>query len=83
MKYITAILALAAVVAAHSEILPRAEIERRNAMSKRCESAAAGLNKKRHERQMAKRSTWDKEGNSTVSIITEPHYYDDIREFDQ
>lgn len=81
MKFTTAVVGLAAVVAAHNEILPRAEINRRAALSKRCEAAAAGLNKKRHQAQLAKRSTWNKQGNSSVVITTEPHFYDNIRKF--
>lgn len=67
----------ATAVVAHPEVLPRGEINRRSAMSKRCEGAAANLNKKRHAKQMEKRA-WGS-GNSTVEVTTLAPYFDVIQ----
>ncbi|OTB00329.1 hypothetical protein M426DRAFT_66087 [Hypoxylon sp. CI-4A] len=58
--------------------LSQTEIQRRSAISKRCEHAAGNLNRKRHEKRMAKR--WDgATRNSSVVITSEAPYYETIQ----
>lgn len=58
---------------AHPEALSRRELQRRSAISKRCEGATASFNRKR----MAKR--WAGAGNTTYQIYAEAPYYDSIQ----
>ncbi|KAI0871028.1 Intradiol ring-cleavage dioxygenase [Hypoxylon argillaceum] len=72
----TAALAIAGLLSsalAHPELLSRSEIQRRSAISKRCEASAANFNRRR----MAKR--WAGAGNTTYQIQTEAPYYNTIQ----
>lgn len=69
---------LATSATAHSDILSRSEISRRSGMSKRCEGQVASFNKKRQEKQMAKRA-WDMARNSTVEITTQAPWFENIQ----
>ncbi|KAI0468322.1 Intradiol ring-cleavage dioxygenase [Xylaria cf. heliscus] len=72
MKFsIAAIVGLLSSALAHPELLSRSEMQRRSAISKRCEASAANFNRKR----MAKRGV----GNTTYQIQTEAPYYDSIQ----
>lgn len=62
---------------AHPETLSPSEIQRRGAISRRCESNAASFNKKRYERRMAKR--WAGAGNTTYEVHAEAPYYNTIQ----
>ncbi|KAF7528382.1 hypothetical protein G7054_g10184 [Neopestalotiopsis clavispora] len=62
---------------AHPEHLSVSEIQRRGAISRRCESSAANFNKKRHDKRMSKR--WAGSGNTTYEVTTEAPYYDSIQ----
>lgn len=64
----------ATAVVAHPEVLPKSEIARRSALSKRCEGASANFNKKRYAKQMQKRA-WDG-ANTTVEITSLAPYFD-------
>lgn len=79
MKFLALVAAgLFSVALAHNdEVLPRSEIQRRGAMSKRCEGKAASFNKKRHDKRMTKR--YPGAGNTTYEITTESPYYDTIQ----
>ncbi|KAI0439821.1 Intradiol ring-cleavage dioxygenase [Xylaria telfairii] len=60
---------------AHPELISRNEIQRRSAISKRCETSAANFNRRR----MAKRAAWAGAGNTTYQIQAEAPYYDSIQ----
>ncbi|KAF7539805.1 hypothetical protein G7054_g1898 [Neopestalotiopsis clavispora] len=62
---------------AHDENLSPAELQRRSALSSRCEANAASFNKKRYERRTSKR--WAGSGNTTYQIHTEAPYYETIQ----
>ncbi|GAP89514.1 putative protocatechuate -dioxygenase beta subunit [Rosellinia necatrix] len=70
---ILAIAGLLSAALAHPETLSRREIERRSAISKRCEPSAANFNRKR----MAKR--WAGTGNTTYEIQAEAPYFNTIQ----
>lgn len=85
MHFSTAVLAVVAIGSAvahpgpHAH-LPRSEVIRRDEMSKRCASAAAGMNQKRYaKRNMAKRDLEARRGNATYQITTEAPYYEVIQ----
>ncbi|KAI1358114.1 Intradiol ring-cleavage dioxygenase [Xylaria arbuscula] len=74
MKFSVAVTAgLLTAVLAHPEALSRRELQRRSAISRRCEGATANFNRKR----MAKR--WAGAGNTTYQIQAEAPYYDSIQ----
>ncbi|KAI1358541.1 Intradiol ring-cleavage dioxygenase [Xylaria arbuscula] len=74
MKFsVVAIAGLISSTVAHPQIVSRSEIQRRSAISKRCEASAANFNRRR----MAKR--WAGGGNTTYQIQTEAPYYDSIQ----
>ncbi|KAI0411507.1 Intradiol ring-cleavage dioxygenase [Xylaria grammica] len=74
MKFsVVAISSLLSAALAHPEHLSRREIQRRSAISRRCEPSAANFNRKR----MAKR--WPGSGNATYEIQTEAPYFDAIQ----
>ncbi|GAW14451.1 hypothetical protein ANO14919_038540 [Xylariales sp. No.14919] len=74
MKFsVVAISGLLSAALAHPEHLSRREIQRRGAVSRRCESSAANFNRRR----MAKR--WPGSGNATYEIQTEAPYFDAIQ----
>lgn len=68
-------LATSAVVAHPHEELSYQELTRRSGLSKRCESSAAAMNKKRWAKRTEKRDLAAR-ANSTVVITTEAPYYD-------
>ncbi|KAJ8131365.1 hypothetical protein O1611_g2262 [Lasiodiplodia mahajangana] len=74
MKFsVAAIAGLLSSALAHPELLSRSEMQRRSAISKRCEASAANFNRRR----MAKR--WAGAGNTTYQIQTEAPYYNSIQ----
>ncbi|KAK6220646.1 Kelch-like protein 10 [Pestalotiopsis sp. IQ-011] len=62
---------------AHGDIPSAKEIQRRGAISRRCESAAGNFNKRRIASRMAKR--WAGSGNTTYEVTAEAPYYDSIQ----
>jgi protocatechuate 3,4-dioxygenase beta subunit len=68
--------ALLSGVLAHPAIENPKEISRRSGLSKRCESSVAAMNKRRVEKQMAKRAS---SNNVTWGITTEAPYYETIQ----
>ncbi|PYH33423.1 dioxygenase [Aspergillus neoniger CBS 115656] len=79
---LTLILLAAGTAVSHPgphDILPRAEIQRRSDMAKRCASQVGGFN----QRRMAKRAMqkrWEGSGhNTTFEIVTEAPYYETIQ----
>ncbi|KAJ2993560.1 hypothetical protein NUW58_g1801 [Xylaria curta] len=78
MKFsVVAIVSLLSSALAHPEVLSHREIERRSAISKRCEATAAHFNRKRVAKRMAKR--WAGAGNTTYQIQAEAPYYNSIQ----
>ncbi|RWA08100.1 hypothetical protein EKO27_g7015 [Xylaria grammica] len=74
MKFsVVAISGLLSAALAHPEHLSRREIQRRGAISRRCEPSAANFNRRR----MAKR--WPGGGNTTYEVQTEAPYFDAIQ----
>ncbi|KAH8161098.1 hypothetical protein CIB48_g7143 [Xylaria polymorpha] len=72
MKFsVAAVAGLLSSALAHPELLSRSEMQRRSAISKRCEASAENFNRRR----MAKR--WA--GNTTYQIQTEAPYYQSIQ----
>ncbi|TGJ86296.1 hypothetical protein E0Z10_g2466 [Xylaria hypoxylon] len=74
MKFsVVAIAGLLSAVLAHPETISRREIQRRSAISKRCEPSAASFNRRRMEKR------WPGRGNTTYTIQTEAPYFDAIQ----
>ncbi|KAF2965821.1 hypothetical protein GQX73_g7781 [Xylaria multiplex] len=73
MKFSVAIAGLLSVTLAHPENLSRREVQRRSAISKRCEPSAANFNRKRMEKR------WPGGGNTTYQIQAEAPYFDSIQ----
>lgn len=59
--------------------MPRAEVNRRGEMSKRCASAAADMNQKRYAKRNGKRDLDARRANATYQITTEAPYYEVIQ----
>ncbi|KAB2577943.1 putative protocatechuate -dioxygenase beta subunit protein [Lasiodiplodia theobromae] len=60
----------------HHNDLSYAELTRRSDLSKRCEGAAAAMNRKRWAKRNAKRDLATRSANTTYTITAEAPYYD-------
>lgn len=60
----------------HHQDLSYAELTRRSDLSKRCEGAAAAMNRKRWAKRNAKRDLATRSANTTYTITAEAPYYD-------
>jgi hypothetical protein len=58
----------------------RSEVQKRNAMAKRCAPAVAAMNEKRYnKRSLANKRSLEARANSTYQITTEAPYYEVIQ----